>query len=64
MGRHPNPGKKLVITPTVEGATNHSVMEKRSLVDQVLFDCIPKGLLAVRQHSAFKNKKAAQSAQN
>lgn len=34
----PNPMKKLVITPTNEGATNHCVMENRSLVSQVLFD--------------------------
>ncbi|MBU4371272.1 MAG: alpha/beta hydrolase [Proteobacteria bacterium] len=34
----PNQMKKMVITPTVEGATNHCVMENRSLVSQVLFD--------------------------
>ncbi len=34
----PNPNKKMVITPTNEGATNHCVMENRSLVGQVLFD--------------------------
>ncbi|MGD9946985.1 MAG: alpha/beta hydrolase family protein [Desulfobulbus sp.] len=34
----PNPLKKMVITPTAEGATNHCVMENRSLVGQVLFD--------------------------
>jgi len=34
----PNPLKKIVITPTAEGATNHCVMENRSLVGQVLFD--------------------------
>jgi hypothetical protein len=28
----------MVITPTTEGATNHCVMENRSLVGQVLFD--------------------------
>ncbi|MDD2469306.1 MAG: alpha/beta hydrolase, partial [Desulfobulbus sp.] len=34
----PNPLKKMVITPTAEGATNHCVMENRILVGQVLFD--------------------------
>ena len=34
----PNPKKKMVITPTAEGATNHCAMENRSLVAQVLFD--------------------------
>lgn len=38
MDNFPNPMKKIVITPTVEGATNHCVMENRSLVSQVLFD--------------------------
>ena len=38
MDNFPNPMKKMVITPTVEGATNHCVMENRSLVSQVLFD--------------------------
>ncbi len=38
MDNFPNPLKKMVITPTVEGATNHCVMENRSLVSQVLFD--------------------------
>ncbi len=38
MDKFPNPMKKMVITPTVEGATNHCVMENRSLVGQVLFD--------------------------
>ena len=38
MDNFPNPMKKMVITPTVEGATNHCVMENRSLVGQVLFD--------------------------
>jgi pimeloyl-ACP methyl ester carboxylesterase len=38
MDNFPNPMKKMVITPTVEGATNHCVMENRSLVAQVLFD--------------------------
>ena len=33
-----NPKKKMIITPTDEGATNHCVMENRSLVGQVLFD--------------------------
>lgn len=34
----PNPMKKMIITPSIEGATNHCVMENRSLVAQVLFD--------------------------
>ena len=34
----PNPAKKMVITPANEGATNHCLMENRSLVGQVLFD--------------------------
>jgi hypothetical protein len=38
MDNFPNPMKKLVITPTIEGATNHCVMENRSLMSQVLFD--------------------------
>jgi pimeloyl-ACP methyl ester carboxylesterase len=33
-----NPNKKLVITPANEGATNHCIMENRSVVAQVLFD--------------------------
>ncbi len=33
-----NPHKKLVITPSNEGATNHCIMENRSLMSQVLFD--------------------------
>lgn len=38
MENFPSPLKKMVITPTTEGATNHCVMENRSLVGQVLFD--------------------------
>jgi len=38
MDNFPNPKKKMVITPTNEGATNQCVMENRSLVSQVLFD--------------------------
>jgi pimeloyl-ACP methyl ester carboxylesterase len=38
MDNFTNPLKKMVITPTNEGATNHCVMENRSLVSQVLFD--------------------------
>ncbi len=38
MDNFRNPMKKMVITPTNEGATNHCVMENRSLVSQVLFD--------------------------
>ncbi len=38
MDNFPNPMKKMLIAPTAEGATNHCVMENRSLVSQVLFD--------------------------
>ncbi|WP_207261233.1 alpha/beta hydrolase [Desulfovibrio sp. Huiquan2017] len=34
----PDKRSKLVITPANEGATNHCIMENRSLVGQVLFD--------------------------
>jgi pimeloyl-ACP methyl ester carboxylesterase len=34
----PNPKKKLVITPAEEGASNHCMMENRSLMSQELFD--------------------------
>ena len=38
MDSLPNPMKKLVITPSSEGASNHCIMENRSIVGQVLFD--------------------------
>ncbi len=38
MDNFPNPKRKMVVTPTNEGATNHCVMENSSLVGQVLFD--------------------------
>jgi len=44
LDNFPNPMKKMVITPTVEGATNHCVMENRSLVSQVLFDWLDEVL--------------------
>ncbi len=34
----PNPKKKLVITPAADGASNHCIMENRSLVGVILFD--------------------------
>lgn len=34
----PNPDKKMEVTPSDEGASNHCVMENRSLVAQVVFD--------------------------
>jgi pimeloyl-ACP methyl ester carboxylesterase len=34
----PNPRKKLVVTPAMEGAAHHCVMENRSLMSQVVFD--------------------------
>lgn len=38
MDNFPHPMKRMVITPANEGATNHCVMENRSLIGQVLFD--------------------------
>ncbi|MFH1595446.1 MAG: alpha/beta hydrolase [Pseudomonadota bacterium] len=38
MDNLPNLRKKFVVTPAMEGAANHCVMENRSLVSQVLFD--------------------------
>lgn len=38
LDKLPNPRKKLVVTPAVEGAANHCVMENRSLMSQVVFD--------------------------
>jgi hypothetical protein len=38
MDKLPNAKKKLVITPSNEGASNHCIMENRSIVGQVLFD--------------------------
>ena len=38
MDNFPNPLKKMVVTPANEGASNHCIMENRSLVGQVLFD--------------------------
>jgi len=38
LDNFPNPLKRMVVTPTDEGATNHCVMENRALVGQVLFD--------------------------
>ena len=34
----PNPTSKLVVTPSDEGASNHCLMENRSLAGLVLFD--------------------------
>jgi hypothetical protein len=34
----PNPAKRLVVTPAEEGASNHCVMENRSLMSQEVFD--------------------------
>ena len=41
----PNPLKKMVVTPSDEGATNHCCMENRSLVSQVLFDWLDEVLM-------------------
>ncbi len=38
MEKLSNPGKRLVVTPAAEGASNHCVMENRSLMSQELFD--------------------------
>ncbi|QLA14773.1 alpha/beta hydrolase family protein [Desulfolutivibrio sulfoxidireducens] len=38
MDGFPNPAKKMVITPSDEGASNHCIMENRTLVGVVLFD--------------------------
>ncbi|MBI9080679.1 MAG: alpha/beta hydrolase [Pseudodesulfovibrio sp.] len=38
LDNFPNPQTKMVITPSNEGATNHCIMENRSLVGVVLFD--------------------------
>jgi len=38
MKGFPHPAKKMVVTPSDEGATNHCIMENRSIVAQVLFD--------------------------
>jgi hypothetical protein len=38
MDNLPDPRKKFVVTPMSEGASNHCVMENRSLMSQVLFD--------------------------
>ncbi|NPU83668.1 MAG: alpha/beta hydrolase [Syntrophaceae bacterium] len=38
MDSFPNPLKKMVVTPSDEGATNHCIMENRSIVGLVLFD--------------------------
>jgi pimeloyl-ACP methyl ester carboxylesterase len=44
MDNFPNPLKKLVITPSNEGATNHCIMENRNLMSQVLFDWLDEVL--------------------
>ncbi len=44
MDNFPNPLKKMVITPADEGASNHCVMENRSLIGQVLFDWLDEVL--------------------
>jgi len=38
MDNLPNLRKKFVVTPAMEGAANHCVMENRSLMSQVVFD--------------------------
>ncbi|HNT44921.1 MAG TPA: hypothetical protein PKN85_10670 [Syntrophorhabdaceae bacterium] len=34
----PNPKKKRIVTPAEEGASNHCIMENRSLMSRGLFD--------------------------
>lgn len=41
----PNPNKKMVITPADEGATNHCLLENRSVMSQVLFDWLDDTLV-------------------
>lgn len=38
MDALPNPNKKLIITPTNEGASSHCISENRSLMSQLVFD--------------------------
>ncbi|MFW5837767.1 MAG: alpha/beta hydrolase family protein, partial [Desulfovibrionaceae bacterium] len=38
MKHFANPNKKMVVTPSDEGGTNHCIMENRNIVAQVLFD--------------------------
>jgi len=40
----PNPKKKMVITPSDEGASSHCVLENRSLLGQVVFDWLDEVL--------------------
>ena len=40
----PNAHKKMVVTPLSEGASNHCVMENRSLIGQALFDWLDEVL--------------------
>ncbi len=44
LDNFPNKSSRMVVTPTNEGATNHCVMENRSLVGQVLFDWLDEVL--------------------
>jgi pimeloyl-ACP methyl ester carboxylesterase len=41
----PNPNKKMVITPANEGASNHCLLENRSVMSQVLFDWLDDTLV-------------------
>ncbi|QJT09468.1 alpha/beta hydrolase family protein [Oceanidesulfovibrio marinus] len=38
LGGFSNPDSKMVVTPSNEGASNHCIMENRSIVGQVVFD--------------------------
>lgn len=42
----PNPNKKLAITPADEGASNHCLLENRSVMSQELFDWLDPTLAA------------------
>jgi hypothetical protein len=44
MDNFSGPVKKMVVTPADEGASNHCVMENRSLIGQVLFDWLDETL--------------------
>ncbi|MFW5735551.1 MAG: alpha/beta hydrolase family protein [Oceanidesulfovibrio sp.] len=44
MENFPNPGKRLIVTPTDEGAANHCIMENRSLMGALVFDWLDEVL--------------------
>ncbi len=44
----PNPLKKMVVTPADEGASNHCLLENRSVMSQVLFDWLDDTLKTIK----------------